>query len=306
MTEVHLTTHDLHFVRQLVERRAAIVLDESKGYLVESRLRPLARTEGFASIADLISRVRLTGGSGRLADAIVEAMTVNETSWFRDARPFELLAADVLPGMIATRSQSRRLRIWSAACSTGQEAYSVGMLIHERFPQISTWDIRIICTDISNEVLERTRSGRYSQLEVNRGLPTPSLVKWFQRDGLEWVVKPELRRMLDVRRMNLAEPWSALPTFDIILIRNVLIYFGNDTKRSILTRAAQQLAADGALLLGASETLVGMDVGLDRVSSARTTYYRPPGAGAVGAAGSAPGGTAAPPFGTAAKRAASL
>lgn len=262
-------------VRDLVLDRAAIVLDDGKAYLVEARLAPIASREGFASIDDLVERIARTP-YGRLHEDVVEAMTTNETSWFRDLSPFDALRQTVLPQLIAARGQERRLEMWSAACSTGQEPYSVAMLLAEHFPELSGWQVRLLASDLSRAVLDQARAGRYSQMEVNRGLPAPLLVKYFERHGTHWVVKDDIRRRVQFGSVNLASTWpSGMPTFDIVFLRNVMIYFDTATKKRILARVRQILRPDGVLFLGTAETTLHLDDGFERLQVGGASCYRP-------------------------------
>ncbi len=259
-------------IRKLVYDRAAIVLEPGKEYLVESRLAPLAQEHGFATVNDLCRALDRQGGP--LIAQIVEAMTTNETSFFRDVHPFEALKQTVLPELARQRAMQRRLRIWCAACSTGQEPYSLAMLLDEHFPLLGGWDISIHATDISKAVLSRARAGRFSQLEINRGLNAALLVKYFTRDGLDWELKPSIRRRVQFAEMNLVGRWPIMEKFDLIFLRNVLIYFDQTTKLSILTKVQQHLAGDGFLILGGSETPPAELTSLERVPIARAGIYR--------------------------------
>jgi chemotaxis protein methyltransferase CheR len=264
---------DFEFIRDIVRRGSAIVLEPSKDYLVEARLGPLARTEGFASITALIARLRAEG-DGPLRRKVIDAMTTNETLFFRDQTPFEVLRQKLLPEILAKRSAKRELRIWSAACSSGQEPYTIAMLLRESFPQLTSWKIEILATDLSSTMLAKARQGLYGRLEVNRGLPTALLAKYFAPVGLDYQIRDELRAMITFREMNLAESWPGLGTFDIVFLRNVLIYFDVPTKKSILSRARQQLAPDGYLFLGAAETTLNLDDRFERVPFERSGCYR--------------------------------
>lgn len=272
-TAVNIDGPSFDFVCKLVLDRSAIALEPTKGYLVESRLLPLARKHGLINVRDLVSQLRRTP-YGALHDQVVDAMTTNETSFFRDLHPFESLRTTILPDLIELRSSRRTIQIWSAACSSGQEPYSLALLIREHFPQVASWTVKIHATDLSHEMLTRAAAGRFSQAEVNRGLPAPLLVKHFERDGLDWVVKPAIRQMISFQRLNLIENWATLPTMDIICMRNVLIYFTPDTKRQILKKVHRQLAKDGTLLLGGAETTLGLHDQFDRVSLGKSTVYR--------------------------------
>lgn len=278
-----MNTTTFEYVRQLVLTRSAIVLEAGKEYLVESRLLPLAKVHGFSSIDEFVAS--MTGNSfGTMHRQTVEAMTTNETSFFRDIHPFEALRKQIIPELIAAKSATRQLNIWCAAASTGQEPYSMAMLFREHFPELRNWKVTFLATDLSNGVLAKARSGRYGQLEVNRGLPAPMLVKYFTKDGTEWIVKDELRTMIDYRELNLIEPWPAMPTLDLVMIRNVLIYFDVPTKKKILSNIRQRLAPHGYLMLGGAETTMGLDDQFERVQIDRGIAYRQVGQGRTYAA----------------------
>lgn len=266
-----LSQADFLFFRDWLRTRAAIVLDDGKEYLVESRLEPVARRHGLPSVEAVLQKLRGAPPSA-LEVAVVEALTTNETSFFRDWKPFEALKQLIVPAVVARGE--RRLDLWSAACSSGQEAYSVGMLLAEHFPQLSDWQVQLHCTDISREMLERTRAGRYSTLEVNRGLPAPLLLKHFAREGDAWVVKPALRNLLKVGHLNLAGTWPAMPPMDVVMIRNVLIYFDVPTKKAILERVRRQLKTGGVLFLGSAETTMGLSDAYRREEGAGTSFWR--------------------------------
>jgi chemotaxis protein methyltransferase CheR len=270
---VTLNKVDFDFVRALVHKRAAIVLEEEKDYLVESRLSSLARREGFASVADLLVQLRANRGQ-YLSQKVVQAMTTNETSFFRDLHPFEALRKQILPELIGRRSAMRRLHIWCGAASTGQEPYSIAMLLREYFAELSSWELRIIATDLSPDVLAQAQEGRYSQLEINRGLPAFFLIKYFTRQGTQWRLKDEILRMVELRQLNLIESWPALPMMDLVLMRNVLIYFDLDTKKMILSRVRKLLQPDGYLFLGAAETTLNIDDHFERAELERSGCYR--------------------------------
>ena len=269
-----LTANDFDFVCRLVHQESAIVLGTGKEYLVESRLLTLARQVGERSVPDLVRRLQREP-RGPLAGLVVDAMTTNETSFFRDRHPFDALRATVLPELLRTRAASRRIDVWCGAASAGQEPYTLAMLVREALEGRPGWTSSLLATDISAEMLERTRNGRYSQLEVNRGLPAPMLVKWFERVGTEWQVKPALRSMVQVRQLNLAAPFPSLGSYDVVFLRNVLIYFDPPTKRQVLQRVRQVLRPDGLLFLGAAETTLTIDDAWERVVLDRATAYRP-------------------------------
>lgn len=267
------------YVRELVHRRAAIVVESGKEYLVESRLGPVARQAGLASIDELVRKLR-SDERGPLATQVVEAMTTNETSFFRDVHPFESLRLRILPELAKARA-SRTLSIWCAAASTGQEPYSIAMTIKEHFPELETWNVQIVATDINASVLSRARAGLFKPLEVNRGLPAPMLVKYFEREGADWRIRDSIRRMVSFQELNLLDPhWPIFGPQDLVFIRNVLIYFDVPTKRTILGRIRKMLRPDGYLLLGGAETTVNID---DEYQSARVGQSicyqpKPPGA----------------------------
>jgi len=264
---------DLDFIRALVERRSAIVLENDKDYLVTARLGPVAETNGLSSISELVGKLK-SGRSGPLHDQVVEAMTTNETSFFRDVTPFEAFREVVLPEVLQQRSSSRTLEIWCAACSSGQEPYSVGMSLREQIPNVDDWKISIYCTDLSRKMVDRTSAGKYSQLEVNRGLPAPHLLKYFQKKGMKYVARDEIKKFIDAHTMNLVEPWPPFGPFDVIFLRNVLIYFNTDTKRMILERAKRVLRTGGFLFLGGAETTLGVCDAFERVPRAKASLYR--------------------------------
>lgn len=269
----HSAESDFDFVRELVRRHSAIALEDGKGYLVEARLTPLARREGFASLAELVAQLR-TGRDPALQRKVVEAMTTNETLFFRDVHPFEALRASVLPELVQRRAAVKQLRIWSAACSTGQEPYTIAILLRESFPELASWRVDIVATDLSTEVLEKARAGVYGQIEVNRGLPARLMVKYFRQQGVEWQLDDAIRAMVDFRELNLAEPWPAMGQFDVVFLRNVLIYFDRDTKKSILARVRSVLKPDGSLFLGAAETTMNLDDAYERVQLGKSGCYR--------------------------------
>jgi chemotaxis protein methyltransferase CheR len=271
---VPITASDFDYVRGLVRERSAIVLEPGKEYLVESRLLALVQRKGIADIPALVTELRKVR-DGALHSQVVEAMTTNETSFFRDVHPFEALRDTLLPEMIERRAQERSIKIWSAASSTGQEPYTLAMVIRENFPVLAGWRVEILGTDLSTEVLDRAREGRYAQLEVNRGLPAALLVKYFEHQGASWIVKPELKRGVEFKPMNLVQPWPTMPRFDFVFLRNVLIYFDRPTKQQILENVRKVLRPDGYLFLGAAETTLNVHEGYDRVALQRAGCYRP-------------------------------
>jgi chemotaxis protein methyltransferase CheR len=259
------------FVRDLVRRESAIVLDTGKEYLVESRLTPLAKAAGVVDVNAYVSTLQRSHDPVRRRQ-VVEALTTNETSWFRDSAPFVTLRTDVLPTLAAARP-GRNLRIWCGACSSGQEPYSVAMTAAET-PALNGWKLEIIATDLNEEMVSRARSGCYSQLEVNRGMPATSLVKHFTRDGTSWRIAPAIASSVTFRQLNLVRPFPPMGRFDVVFLRNVLIYFDLPTKRDILRRVRQVLAPDGYLFLGAAEMTMGVDDQWERIPAGRSSVYQ--------------------------------
>jgi chemotaxis protein methyltransferase CheR len=271
-----MTDRDFDFIRALLQERSAIALEADKRYLVESRLAPVVRQLELGSIADLVGRLRGRECNG-LADRIVEALVTTETSFFRDLHPFEALRKTVLPELMSRRGAERRLNVWCAAGSTGQEPYSLALLIREHFPELAGWEVVLLASDISREVLGRAREGRYNQIEVNRGLPAALLVKYFQQQGNHWQLREEIRGMVQFREINLAGPWPSLPRMDLVLLRNVMIYFAVDTKKAILGKVGRLLRPDGYLLLGGAETTFNLDDSYRRVEGLKSGFYQLPG-----------------------------
>lgn len=268
-----LSDFTFQYISRLVRERSAIVLESEKAYLVEARLTPLARELGHASLANLVAEVRASRNPA-LEARIVEAMTTNETSFFRDMHPFDALRHEVLPNLIAARKMQRTINIWSAACSSGQEACTIAMTINEYFPEISDWQVQIIGTDLSAAMVQRAREGKFNQAEMNRGLPASLLVKHFVREGLSWVLKPQLRKMMRFQEMNLITTWPPLPRFDIVFLRNVLIYFAPETKKQILANVRRVMAPDGYLVLGGAETTAGLDDHFVRTTVQKSVMFR--------------------------------
>jgi chemotaxis protein methyltransferase CheR len=257
-------------LRALLHDRAGIALDTGKEYLVAARLGPVARRAGLGSVATLIELV-VSGLSPYLRDAVVEAMTINETSFFRDAQAFAALRATILPAVF---QRPGRIRIWCAAAATGQEPYSLAMLVRQHFAAHAD-RVDILATDLATGPLERAAAGCYTQLEVNRGLPAPLLLRYFGRNRREWQLNDEIRQMVRFRRLNLVGPWPAGEPFDLVLLRNVLIYFDEPTRQRVLDRTSRVLRPDGWLVLGASEPTAGRHPDLVRVPAARAMRYRP-------------------------------
>jgi len=269
-----LQQSDFDFVQKLVQQKAAIVLDSGKQYFVESRLTPLAQDTGHGSIEKLIQDLKRQPGMSKLLERVVEAITIHETSFFRDVHPFKCMKELVFPTLLQKRAAQNSLNIWCAACSSGQEPYTVTMLLRENFPQLQSWNVRFIATDISNQILDRARTGKFSQLEVNRGLPAPLLLKHFEKQGLVWQLKPAIRSFIEFRKLNLIENWPPMPKMDVILLRNVLIYFDVETKRRILGQVKKLLHPDGYLFLGAAEMPMSIDNAFERIDFPRSGCYK--------------------------------
>ena len=252
-----MTELEFEYLRTFLKQRSGLALTAEKRYLVESRLTPVCRRFNLAALGDLIGALKL-GQDGAIERAVVEAMTTNETFFFRDRIPFDLFRDTILPEALARNASKRRLRIWCAAASTGQEPYSLAMLLQEAGPKLAGWQVEIVATDLSTEVIEKAKLGLYSHFEVQRGLPVQWLIKYFTQIGEQWQIAQSLRSMVDYRQLNLLHSFTSLGQFDVIYCRNVLIYFDAPTKSDVLARLAAQLAPGGALLLGAAETVIGL------------------------------------------------
>ncbi len=252
-----MTPESFEVITKYVKERAGIVLSKDKQYLLDSRLDPVARRHRLESLDEIAGELRRNPRS-RLGDDVVEAMTTNETFFFRDRTPFDHFTNVMLPHMLEARAKEKRLSIWSPAASTGQELYSLAMLLKEQAAKLATWRLTILGTDISNEALEKAKAGLYSQFEVQRGLAAPLLVKYFSQRGDLWQIDSSLKAMVQFRNFNLLQPFTSLGRFDIIFCRNVLIYFDQPTKKSILERLARLMPDDGFLVLGAAETVIGI------------------------------------------------
>jgi chemotaxis protein methyltransferase CheR len=251
-----VTPLDYDYLRGVLKQRSGLDLSADKQYLVESRLVPLARKTGLAGIPELVQKMK--SGAEVLTTEVVEAMTTNETFFFRDKVPFDHLRDTILPALLQSRASRKSLRIWSAACSTGQEPYSIAMCLKEKAAQLAGWRIEIVGTDLSQEVLDKSRAGIYSQFEVQRGLPIQLLVKYFAQIGELWQLNSEIRGMVQYRQLNLLQDFSGLGKFDVVFCRNVLIYFDQQTKTQIFERIARVTEPDGMLMLGAAESVVGI------------------------------------------------
>lgn len=268
-----MTAGDFEYVCRLVRDRSAVVLGEGKEYLVEGRLAPVIAKLGIGSITELVGRLR-AGPDEALVARVIEAMVTTETSFFRDLRPFETLRTAVLPELIRRRAGERRLAVWSAACSTGQEPYSLAVLLREHFPDLAGWRVTVLATDLSGEVLARARAGVYNQIEANRGLPAGLMVKYFRQRGAAWELAEEVRRAVEFRELNLVRPWPLLPPMDVIFLRNVMIYFDVEVKKAVLAQAARQLRPDGYLILGGAETTLNLCDAFRPVEGLKGGFYQ--------------------------------
>jgi chemotaxis protein methyltransferase CheR len=276
-----VTPPDYEYLRKLLKDHSGLDLSADKQYLIESRLLPLSRTCGLASISELVQKMK--GGAPTIVAQVVEAMTTNETFFFRDKVPFEHFRDSIMPGALKARAARKSIRIWCAAGSTGQEPYSLAMCLKEMSAALAGWRVEIIATDLSQEVLEKSKSGMYSQFEVQRGLPIQLLVKYFKQNGEFWQINADIRAMVQHRQLNLLHDFSQLEVFDVIFCRNVLIYFDQDTKINIFGRLAKTMEADGFLVLGAAETVVGL-TDVFKPTPDKRGLYRPSGARAPPAA----------------------
>jgi len=264
---------EFEYLQDVLHKHSAIVLSEDKHYLVEARLAPIARDLGFDTVEEVVREMK-RGTDRALQERVVEAMTTNETSWFRDIHPFNALRDTIFPEIIERNKSNRTLSVWSAASSTGQELYSIALLLDSHFPEVEYWNLELLGTDLNNTVLERARAGSFSGLEINRGLPATMIARYFARDGANFVIHEKLRSKVTFRKLNLAAPWVGLPVFDIIFLRNVLIYFDPQTKKQILESAARQLRPGGYLAMGGAESPLGITDCFETVAIGGATFYR--------------------------------
>ena len=264
---------DFQFLATLVKERSGLVLTQDKAYLLESRLMPVARKRGMKGLEELVASLRARMDAA-LADEITEAMTTNESFFFRDIKPFDIFRDTVLPNLLKTRATKKSFRIWCAAASSGQEPYSIAMVLKEAAAQLQGWRIEIVGTDISKEMLDKAKAGLYSQFEVQRGLPVQLLVKYFKKRDDLWQIDPALRGMVQYKEFNLLDAMSSLGTFDVVFCRNVLIYFDQQTKGEVLGKIAKQMTDDGVLYLGGAETVLGISDAFKPVKGLRGIYSR--------------------------------
>jgi chemotaxis protein methyltransferase CheR len=283
-----VTPLDYDFLRKCLKERSGLVLSADKQYLVESRLLPVARKAGLANLGDLVVALK-AARENVLMTAVVEAMTTNESFFFRDKVPFDHFRETMMPALLAARKSTRNIRIWCAASSTGQEPYSLAMCLKRMERELAGWRIDILATDLSNEVLEKARAGLYSQFEVQRGLPIQLLIKHFAQIGELWQVAPDIRAMVKYKQLNLLQDFSSVGVFDVIFCRNVLIYFDAPTKVDVLNRMGRQITSDGYLVLGAAETVVGLTDRFKTMADKRGLYVPNAAAAMQSAAGAKPG-----------------
>jgi chemotaxis protein methyltransferase CheR len=266
--------HDYTFLAELLQRRVGLALGEGREYLLGSRLKPLSAALGYSDLEGLVRALR-RGAGEPVIQAVCEAMATHESSFFRDRLPYLLLEERIVPELIEARRSVRRLRIWCAAASTGQEPYSVAMLLDRWRARLGGWSVEILATDFSQAALERARTGIYTAFEVQRGLSPAHLAHHFEPCDGQWRVRAELRRQVTFRRFNLLDSFAGLGTFDVVLCRNVLIYFDVPTKIGVLDRLRSSVAADGYLFLGAAETAIGLTDRFARVADMATSVYQP-------------------------------
>ena len=266
-----MTVTDFEFICQILRERSGLVLTNDKAYLLESRLLPVARKWKLATFDDLVRTIRTRMDESIIRD-VVEAMTTNESFFFRDTKPFDQFKALVLPALLKSRAASRTIRIWSAACSSGQEPYSLAMILSEMAAQLNGWKIEIVGTDLSSEILNRAKEGMYSQFEVQRGLPITMLVKYFAQIGDRWQINAKIRGMVQYREFNLLQDPTPLGRFDVVFCRNVLIYFDQPTKTRVLNNVAKMMPEDGFLFLGGAETVLGITDKFQMVPGQRGVY----------------------------------
>lgn len=266
-----ISASDYAFLQTMLKTRSGLVLAADKGYLIESRLLPVARQFGCATLGELVARLRTPGAHAEV-QSVVEAMTTNESFFFRDKLPFDAFQAVVLPALIQQTSAGQTIRIWCAAASSGQEPYSLAMLLSENPALVAGRRVEIIATDISQPILERAREGIYTQFEVQRGLPVHYLAKYFTKVGDRWQISPQIRRMVTYKFVNLLDNFSDLGIFDVVFCRNVLIYFDVETKRSVLERMATIMRPEGVLVLGGAETVRGLTAAFQPLESQRCLF----------------------------------
>jgi chemotaxis protein methyltransferase CheR len=273
LTATLISVDNYAFLQRHIYAASGIVLDSGKHYLLESRLIPIVRKEQLGSLDELCRCLR-AGTSPRLQEQVTEAMTTNETLFFRDSAPFDAMRSHIVPKLLELRKDTRKLRFWSAASSSGQEPYSLAMLLLEM--GLGNWQIEILGTDLSGQILERARTGKFMQIEVNRGLPAPYLIKYFRREGLDWQLKDEVLKMVKFQRFDLRQSMSGLGPFDVVFCRNVLIYFDVETKKTILAKIRSTIVPGGHLILGGAETTLNLDDNFKRTQVGQAIFYQAP------------------------------
>lgn len=283
---------ELDFMAALLKQNSGLIVSKDKIYLLENRLAPIARLHGFSGLSTLIEALRGKPAAALVED-VVEAMTTNESFFFRDGKPFDTFRDKVLPDLIAKRAGTKTLRIWCAAASTGQEPYTLAMILKDKAAALAGWKIQIVGTDISRKALDRAKAGIYSQFEVQRGLPVQMLVKYFEKQGDVWQIKPDLRSMVDYRSYNLLHDLKPLGQFDVVFCRNVLIYFDLPTKERVLEGISKVMTPDGSLFLGGAETVFGVSNLFKPTEGLHGLYSRVAAPAAL--ATSAPAAAAVPP-----------
>lgn len=265
-----MTQENFQWLQTMLRNQAGLNIGEDKGYLLKSRLGPLVASQGLQTLDDLVDMVRR--GDQRMGKEIIESMVTHETFFFRDTNMYERINDYVIPHFARERADVRTIRIWCAACSHGQEPYSIAMLIHENRHRMPNWRVEILGTDISDSAIARARRGSYSQFEVQRGLSSKRLVSYFHKEGDEWIINDNIKSMVQYRTFNLLKDSSHLGMFDLILLRNVLIYFDADTKKQVLSSVIRRMHSDGILCLGGAETIIGYSEQLKSVPEHRGFY----------------------------------
>jgi chemotaxis protein methyltransferase CheR len=275
-----MTNEDFDLLCRMLKDRSGLVLSRDKAYLLESRLLPVARKRNMKSLDDLIALLR-GRPDGELLRDVVEAMTTNESFFFRDIKPFDQFRNFIIPQLLKTRAAKKSIRIWSAACSSGQEPYSIAMIVAEEKAKLQGWSVELVATDLSTEILEKAQAGLYSQFEVQRGLPIQLLVKYFRQQGDKWQMDAAIRGMVKFRCLNLLDDFTPMGHFDVIFCRNVLIYFDQTTKTAVLDRVARMLPGDGFLYLGGAETVIGITDKFQSLADQRGIYAPAPSTSAL-------------------------
>ena len=268
-----MNVDDFNLLAKLIRDRSGLTLTKDKGYLLESRLLPVARQYSLKTLEELVMKLRSRPDNALIRD-VVEAMTTNESFFFRDIKPFDQFKTVVLPHLMTTKAATRSIKIWSAACSSGQEPYSLAMILKEEKAKLASWNIDIVATDLSTQILQKAQLGQYAQFEVQRGLPIQLLVKYFKQNGDRWQIDQSIRDMVRFRPLNLLEDFSSLGGFDVVFCRNVLIYFDQPTKAQVLDRMSRQLGNDGFLFLGGAETVVGITNKFQTMVNQRGLYQQ--------------------------------